>query len=186
MSSPSSSESLGETWFFFPHLQAADVMMQAQDDSCWPAAPPGLSWWRACCLQSTTRSSRTSARPRLVARGGNWFQRSRMSLRVKPRCLKQRAKGRAPFWILDHFPLPPLWLFCFQTYFNTSIEDILAESDSDLSENEGKAQKKTGKVQKGRAWLKEGEEDEPLNFLDPKVSQRVLGTSHFHLQIKSI
>lgn len=56
-----------------------------------------------------------------------------------------------------------------------SIEDILAESDSDLSEDEGKAQKKTGKVQKGRAWLKEGEEDDPLNFLDPKVSQRVLG-----------
>lgn len=56
-----------------------------------------------------------------------------------------------------------------------SIEDILAESDSDLSEDEGKTQKKTGRVQKGRAWLKEGEEDDPLNFLDPKVSQRVLG-----------
>lgn len=76
--------------------------------------------------------------------------------------------------------------FFFQIYFNPSIEDILAESDSDLSENEGKAQKKTGKVQKGRAWLKEGEEDEPLNFLDPKVSQRVLGKSNFHLQIKNI
>uniref|UniRef100_A0A3Q3WNJ1 Uncharacterized protein n=1 Tax=Mola mola TaxID=94237 RepID=A0A3Q3WNJ1_MOLML len=61
-----------------------------------------------------------------------------------------------------------------------SIEDILAESDSDLSEDEGKAsnaQKKTGKSQKGRAWLKEGEDDEPLNFLDPKVSQRVLATN---------
>ncbi|XP_029690750.1 RRP12-like protein [Takifugu rubripes] len=58
-----------------------------------------------------------------------------------------------------------------------SIEDILAESDSDLSEDEGKAQKKKGKVQKGRAWLKEGEEDDPLNFLDPKVSQRVLATN---------
>lgn len=56
-----------------------------------------------------------------------------------------------------------------------SIEDILAESDSDLSEDEGKAQKKTGKGQKGKAWLKEGVEDDPLNFLDPKVSQRVLG-----------
>lgn len=47
-----------------------------------------------------------------------------------------------------------------------------------MSEDEGKphnAQKKTGKQQKGRAWLKEGEEDDPLNFLDPKVSQRVLG-----------
>lgn len=59
-----------------------------------------------------------------------------------------------------------------------SIEDILAESDSDMSEEEGRAssaQKKAGKAQKGRAWLKEGEEDDPLNFLDPKVSQRVLG-----------
>lgn len=47
-----------------------------------------------------------------------------------------------------------------------------------MSEDEGKAgnaQKKTGKQQKGRAWLKEGGEDDPLNFLDPKVSQRVLG-----------
>uniref|UniRef100_A0A669CRD9 Ribosomal RNA processing 12 homolog n=1 Tax=Oreochromis niloticus TaxID=8128 RepID=A0A669CRD9_ORENI len=61
-----------------------------------------------------------------------------------------------------------------------SIEEILAESDSDLSEDEGKprgAQKKAGKQQKGRAWLKEGEEDDPLNFLDPKVSQRVLATN---------
>uniref|UniRef100_A0AAQ5YJD6 Ribosomal RNA-processing protein 12-like conserved domain-containing protein n=1 Tax=Amphiprion ocellaris TaxID=80972 RepID=A0AAQ5YJD6_AMPOC len=61
-----------------------------------------------------------------------------------------------------------------------SIEDILAESDSDLSEDEGKArngQKKAGKQQKGRAWLREGGEDDPLNFLDPKVSQRVLATN---------
>ncbi|KAK5853979.1 hypothetical protein PBY51_015087 [Eleginops maclovinus] len=61
-----------------------------------------------------------------------------------------------------------------------SIEDILAESDSDMSEDEGKtrkAQTKGGKPQKARAWLKEGEEDDPLNFLDPKVSQRVLATN---------
>uniref|UniRef100_A0A3B3U439 Ribosomal RNA processing 12 homolog n=1 Tax=Poecilia latipinna TaxID=48699 RepID=A0A3B3U439_9TELE len=60
-----------------------------------------------------------------------------------------------------------------------SIEDILAESDSDLSEDEGKSrntQKKSGK-RKGKAWLKEGEGDDPLNFLDPKVSQRVLATN---------
>lgn len=69
--------------------------------------------------------------------------------------------------------------FCFLLQ---SIEDILAESDSDLSEDEGKpakAQKKGGKQQKGRAWLKEGEDDDPLNFLDPKVSQRVLGNGRF-------
>lgn len=48
-----------------------------------------------------------------------------------------------------------------------------------MSENEAKAknpQKKAGKRQ-ARAWLKEGEEDDPLNFLDPKVSQRVLATN---------
>uniref|UniRef100_A0A3Q2Q955 Ribosomal RNA processing 12 homolog n=1 Tax=Fundulus heteroclitus TaxID=8078 RepID=A0A3Q2Q955_FUNHE len=58
----------------------------------------------------------------------------------------------------------------------SEIEDILAESDSDLSEDEGKPRngpKKSGK-QKGKAWLKEGAGDDPLNFLDPKVSQRVL------------
>ncbi|XP_061545527.1 LOW QUALITY PROTEIN: RRP12-like protein [Phycodurus eques] len=62
---------------------------------------------------------------------------------------------------------------------NNSIEDILAGSDSDLSDDEGKAgrKKKGGKQQKGRAWLKEGEDDDPLNFLDPKVSQRVLATN---------
>ncbi|CAG6017279.1 unnamed protein product [Menidia menidia] len=58
-----------------------------------------------------------------------------------------------------------------------NIEDILAESDSDLSEDEGKPPKKAGKQQKGRAWLKEGADDDPLNFLDPKVSQRVLATN---------
>lgn len=53
-----------------------------------------------------------------------------------------------------------------------------------MSEDEGKprgAQKKAGKQQKGRAWLKEGEEDDPLNFLDPKVSQRVLGKTIYVL-----
>ncbi|XP_057703940.1 RRP12-like protein [Corythoichthys intestinalis] len=62
---------------------------------------------------------------------------------------------------------------------NDSIEDILAGSDSDLSEYEVKAgRKKKGlKQQKGQAWLKEGEDDDPLNFLDPKVSQRVLATN---------
>uniref|UniRef100_A0A674BSC1 Ribosomal RNA processing 12 homolog n=1 Tax=Salmo trutta TaxID=8032 RepID=A0A674BSC1_SALTR len=60
------------------------------------------------------------------------------------------------------------------------IEEILAESDSDMSDDEmpkgAKTQKKPTK-QKGRAWLKEGQGDEPLNFLDPTVSQRVLATN---------
>ncbi|KAM4608020.1 RRP12-like protein [Polymixia lowei] len=61
-----------------------------------------------------------------------------------------------------------------------SIEDILAGSDSELSEDEGKGKgkkKMAGKQQKGRAWLKEGEGDDPLNFLDATVSQRVLATN---------
>ncbi|KAI4877623.1 hypothetical protein NFI96_022980, partial [Prochilodus magdalenae] len=59
-----------------------------------------------------------------------------------------------------------------------SIEDILAETDSDDSEDEKpkKGQKKPAK-QKAHAWLKEGVSDEPLNFLDPKASQRVLATN---------
>ncbi|XP_067858888.1 RRP12-like protein [Heptranchias perlo] len=58
-----------------------------------------------------------------------------------------------------------------------SIEDILAETDSE-EEGNGKGEKASKKQmhQKSRAWLKEGEEDEPLNFLDPKVAQRVLAT----------
>uniref|UniRef100_A0A8C8H6L8 Ribosomal RNA-processing protein 12-like conserved domain-containing protein n=1 Tax=Oncorhynchus tshawytscha TaxID=74940 RepID=A0A8C8H6L8_ONCTS len=63
-----------------------------------------------------------------------------------------------------------------------NIEEILAESDSDMSDDErpkgAKTQKKPTK-QKGRAWLKEGQGDEPLNFLDPTVSQRVLGNGAF-------
>ncbi|XP_020852477.1 RRP12-like protein [Phascolarctos cinereus] len=59
-----------------------------------------------------------------------------------------------------------------------SIEEILADSE-DEEETEkaarGKDQKKLAR-QRSRAWLKEGGGDEPLNFLDPKVSQRVLAT----------
>ena len=58
------------------------------------------------------------------------------------------------------------------------MEEILADSEEEEEEEEerrrGKVRKKQAR-QKGQAWLKEGEEDEPLNFLDPNVSQRVLG-----------
>ncbi|KFQ53849.1 RRP12-like, partial [Nestor notabilis] len=60
-----------------------------------------------------------------------------------------------------------------------SMEEILADSEDDEEEEEeqqwGKERRKQA-WQKGQAWLKEGEEDEPLNFLDPNVSQRVLAT----------
>uniref|UniRef100_A0A2K5F4J1 Ribosomal RNA processing 12 homolog n=1 Tax=Aotus nancymaae TaxID=37293 RepID=A0A2K5F4J1_AOTNA len=60
-----------------------------------------------------------------------------------------------------------------------SIEEILADSEDEDDEEEersrGKEQRKLAQ-QRGRAWLKEGGGDEPLNFLDPKVAQRVLAT----------
>ena len=71
----------------------------------------------------------------------------------------------------------------------SSIEEILQETDSE-SDDEGKeedAKDKRSKVkghkskklagQRGKAWLKEGDQDEdaPLDFLDPSVSKRVLG-----------
>ncbi|XP_063048253.1 RRP12-like protein [Engraulis encrasicolus] len=64
-----------------------------------------------------------------------------------------------------------------------SIEDILAESDSDMSDAEESKKSKTKKKaepknkKRGGAWLKEGLSDEPLNFLDQTASQRVLATN---------
>ncbi|KAG8523483.1 RRP12-like protein [Galemys pyrenaicus] len=60
-----------------------------------------------------------------------------------------------------------------------SIEEILANSEEEENEEEertrGREQRKLDR-QRSRAWLKEGGGDEPLNFLDPKVAQRVLAT----------
>ncbi|NXG58608.1 RRP12 protein, partial [Hemiprocne comata] len=60
-----------------------------------------------------------------------------------------------------------------------SMEEILADSEDEEEEEEERQWRKERRKQarqKGQAWLKEGEEDEPLNFLDPNVSQRVLAT----------
>ncbi|NXL41160.1 RRP12 protein, partial [Podilymbus podiceps] len=60
-----------------------------------------------------------------------------------------------------------------------SMEEILADSEDEEEEEEERRRSKEWRKQaqqKGQAWLKEGEEDEPLNFLDPNVSQRVLAT----------
>ncbi|KAJ7399224.1 RRP12-like protein [Pitangus sulphuratus] len=60
-----------------------------------------------------------------------------------------------------------------------SMEEILADSEDEEEEEEERHRNKEWRKQarqKGQAWLKEGEEDEPLNFLDPNVSQRVLAT----------
>ncbi|XP_051504404.1 RRP12-like protein [Myxocyprinus asiaticus] len=60
-----------------------------------------------------------------------------------------------------------------------SIEDILAETDSDDTDEDEKPKKGQKKPvkKKGLAWLKEGVSDDPLNFLDPKAAQRVLATN---------
>lgn len=60
-----------------------------------------------------------------------------------------------------------------------SIEEILADSEGEEDNveeerSQGKERRKLSR-QRSRAWLKEGGGDEPLNFLDPKVAQRVLG-----------
>ena len=69
------------------------------------------SWWRACCLQNTTRCLQTSARPRPAPRGRSRWQSSRTTPRAKRTNRKQRARGR----VLDpqinlpslvHFPFP--------------------------------------------------------------------------------
>ncbi|XP_008063720.1 RRP12-like protein, partial [Carlito syrichta] len=61
-----------------------------------------------------------------------------------------------------------------------SIEEILADSEDEEDSEEaergrGRDQRKLAR-QRSHAWLKEGGADEPLNFLDPKVAQRVLAT----------
>ncbi|KAG8551237.1 hypothetical protein GDO81_004019 [Engystomops pustulosus] len=58
------------------------------------------------------------------------------------------------------------------------IEDILADTDEEDEEEDKKQTKQQKKQvrQMSQAWLKEGEGDEPLNFLDPNAAQRVLAT----------
>ncbi|XP_018428299.1 PREDICTED: RRP12-like protein isoform X1 [Nanorana parkeri] len=61
------------------------------------------------------------------------------------------------------------------------IEDILADTDEEEEEDEKQTKQQTKQQKKqvrqmSRAWLKEGEGDEPLNFLDANAAQRVLAT----------
>uniref|UniRef100_A0A674BTJ0 Ribosomal RNA processing 12 homolog n=1 Tax=Salmo trutta TaxID=8032 RepID=A0A674BTJ0_SALTR len=54
----------------------------------------------------------------------------------------------------------------------------MADEDHDDSDSGDDKPKARGeRYTHGRAWLKEGQGDEPLNFLDPTVSQRVLATN---------
>nr|XP_033797330.1 RRP12-like protein [Geotrypetes seraphini] len=57
-----------------------------------------------------------------------------------------------------------------------SIEEILADSDEEEEDEKPVKEPKKQVKQKSLAWLKEGEGDDPLNFLDANVAQRVLAT----------
>uniref|UniRef100_A0A4W3ISL2 Ribosomal RNA processing 12 homolog n=1 Tax=Callorhinchus milii TaxID=7868 RepID=A0A4W3ISL2_CALMI len=59
---------------------------------------------------------------------------------------------------------------------HSSINDILADTESDDEEAAQEREVWGARRQPNRAWLQEGQGDEPLNFLDPKVAQRVLAT----------
>ena len=69
-------------------------------------------------------------------------------------------------------------------FFFCSIEEILQDSEDESDDEEEKAKgqgankAKRPIAKRGKAWLKEGGADdtaEPLDFLDPSISKRVLG-----------
>uniref|UniRef100_A0A8C8R7I7 Ribosomal RNA processing 12 homolog n=1 Tax=Pelusios castaneus TaxID=367368 RepID=A0A8C8R7I7_9SAUR len=89
--------------------------------------------------------------------------------KAETRSRKQRALKQAAAAGEESAPAQPR---------GASMEEILADSGSEEEDGEkrgGRDQRKQAQ-QKSQAWLKEGEGDEPLNFLDPNVAQRVLAT----------
>ncbi|NXD28791.1 RRP12 protein, partial [Spelaeornis formosus] len=90
--------------------------------------------------------------------------------KAESRSRKQRALKKAAA-VTDEEEAPP------PQPRGDSMEEILADSEDEEEEEQhwSKEWRKQAQ-QKGQAWLKEGEDDEPLNFLDPNVSQRVLAT----------
>jgi hypothetical protein len=74
--------------------------------------------------------------------------------------------------------------YCVCVYV-CSYEELLLESSDE--EEEPKKKRITRKTSaqdsqatpRGQAWIKEGGEDEPLNFLDPSVTQRVSGECYY-------
>ncbi|NWR64489.1 RRP12 protein, partial [Bucorvus abyssinicus] len=94
--------------------------------------------------------------------------------KAEARSRKQRARRQAATDTEEEDAMPPP-----AQPRGDSMEEILADSEDEEEEEEERQQSKERRKQarqKGQAWLKEGEEDEPLNFLDPNVSQRVLAT----------
>ena len=64
-----------------------------------------------------------------------------------------------------------------------SYEELLMDSSDDEEEqkSERKPKGREGKqrgVARGRAWIKEDNEESPVNFLDPGIAQRVVGKSN--------
>ena len=55
-----------------------------------------------------------------------------------------------------------------------TYEELLYDSASD-EEEESSVEKDGGRRRGGRAWIKEGEEDDPVDFLDTGAVKRVLG-----------
>uniref|UniRef100_A0A8C4Q5X6 Ribosomal RNA processing 12 homolog n=1 Tax=Eptatretus burgeri TaxID=7764 RepID=A0A8C4Q5X6_EPTBU len=80
--------------------------------------------------------------------------------------------------VLDLATLARHLSVCVGSDFHRSIEEVLAESDDDEEEGEEQVEstKKGRKTLRVDAWLKEGGQDDPLDFLDPVVSRRVLAT----------
>ncbi|XP_065263803.1 RRP12-like protein isoform X2 [Emys orbicularis] len=89
--------------------------------------------------------------------------------KAEARSHKQRALKQAVAASEEEAPAQPR---------GDSVEELLADSDSEQEEGErrGRREQRKQARQKSQAWLKEGEGDEPLNFLDPNVAQRVLAT----------
>ena len=57
-----------------------------------------------------------------------------------------------------------------------TYEELLYDSSSDEEDGEeALMEKHGGRSSRGRAWIKEGEKDEPLDFLDTGATKRVLG-----------
>ena len=74
-----------------------------------------------------------------------------------------------------------------QYWHGFSIDDLLRDTDSEMEDNTGSqrpkkvARRKLDRGKKGAggaAWLKEGGDEDIVDFLDPSVSKKVLGIVH--------
>ena len=68
------------------------------------------------------------------------------------------------------------------------IDELLRDTDSELEDDEPKKKvdKHSKKKKAGSAWLKEGGDEDFVDFLDPTVAQKVLGEFVMSKYIHSI